>query len=164
MDELRNLYFGWMAQVAISDYRRRDDYLMLLEHLDNINFTYSIPFDENRFNDDQDLRYRFGYENNIAGYDIDEMSFRKGPCSILEMMVALSLKCEENFMSDPAYGNRISNWFFEMLQSLKLDGMTNDRYDEKWIDYRIYVFLNHIYEPGLFTIPNIAKDLRDVDI
>ncbi len=84
------------------------------------------------------------------------------------MMVALSLKCEENFMSDQAYGNRISNWFFEMLQSLKLDGMTNDRYDEKWIDYRIYVFLNHIYEPngsgGLFTIPNIDKDLRDVDI
>ncbi len=74
MDELRNLYFGWMAQVAISDYRRRDDYLMLLEHLDNINFTYSIPFDENRFNDGQDLRYRFGYQNNIAGYDIDEMS------------------------------------------------------------------------------------------
>ena len=109
MDELRNLYFGWMAQVAISDYRRRDDYLMLLEHLDNINFTYSIPFDENRFNDGQDLRNRFGQENNIAGYDIDEMSFRKGPCSILEMMVALSLKYEENFMSDPAYGNRISN-------------------------------------------------------
>lgn len=62
----------------ISDYRRRDDYLMLLEHLDNINFTYSIPFDENRFNDGQDLRYRFGYENNIAGYVIDEMSFGKG--------------------------------------------------------------------------------------
>ena len=82
---------------------------MLLEHLDNINFTYSIPFDENRFNDGQDLRYRFGYENNIAGYDIDEMSFRKGPCSILEMMVALAIKCEENFMSDPANGNRISN-------------------------------------------------------
>ena len=55
-----------------------------------------------------------------------------------------------------------------MLQSLKLDGMTNDRYDENSIDYRIYVFLNHIYEPngsgGLFKIPNIDKDLRDVDI
>lgn len=168
MNELRNLYFEWMAQVAISDSRTRDDYLMLLEHLDNMDFTYSIPMDENRFNDGQDLRYRFGYEYNIPEEDIDAMSCEKGSCSILEMMVALSLKIEENFMSDPAYGNRISNWFFEMLHSLKLDGMTNDRYDKYWIDHRIYVLLNHIYDPngsgGLFTIPDTKQDLRYVDI
>lgn len=165
-NSLNDFYFDWITLLVIKDANERDNYLYLLNRLNEINFYYTIPLDENRYIDGLSLRDRFAYENHIP--DEDMYIFQDKPCSVLEMMIALALKCEENIMSDPDYGDRISNWFLEMISSLQLQDMTNANFDQKWVDFRIQILLDREYNPdgfgGLFTIPNCKVDLRTVEI
>ena len=91
-----------------------------------------------------------------------------GPCSMFEMMIALSLRCEETIMDDPRYGNRTKQWFWQMIKSLGLNYMNDDGFDRNTFQMAIDKFLNHKYEPngkgGLFTIRECDKDLRQYDI
>ncbi len=166
--ELRSSYFDWMYElVADNEYFDHLPFRKLLIHLNSIPFAYSLPMDSNRETDGIDLRYRFGYEKDydprmIASYLDDR------PCTVFEMMVALSNRCEEQIMSDPEIGDRTGLWFWNMLVSLGLDYMTDNEYDEDYIDTIIDRFLNREYNAdgsgGLFTIENCSTDLRNVEI
>ena len=87
-----------------------------------------IPMDGNRAEDGIDLRYRFGHEQHYS--DAMVASFLDDrPCSVLEMMIALSIRCEEHIMDDPDVGNRTGQWFWSMIASLgsgpcMMDGLT----------------------------------------
>lgn len=167
VEKVKDLYFDWMTNLVIPDERIRRDYSQLLYALNNLIFYFTIPLDENRAVDGAQLRYRFGYENNIEQYIVkNELDNRE--CSMLEMMVALALRGEENIMDDPDLGNRMSSWFMEMIESLKLIEMTNDNFDQQWVEFRVDCLLNHKYEPngdgGLFTVTNPRKDMRNVEI
>lgn len=165
--KLNNLYFDWMASLAIPDTRKRKLYSKLLQHLHNSVFYFTLPLDENRYADGLDLRYRFGWEhgysNDVIGRTIDTRE-----TTMLEMMVALALRGEERIMSDNEFGNRMSNWFMEMIESLKLKHMTDLYFNPHWVDSRIDDLLNHDYAPdgegGLFTVKNPRQDMRTVDI
>lgn len=165
--DLHELYFDWLTKLVLVDDRVRDDYSMLLRTLHQREFTFTIQLDENRLADGIDLRYRFCYENHISQEGADILS-QSGPCSILEMMAALILKCEESILGEPEYGSYNHDWFMEMLNNLKIGNMSNDNFDEQWINYRLDILLDRNYEPngegGLFTIPNAKVDLRDVEI
>lgn len=91
-----------------------------------------------------------------------------GPCTVLEMLVALAVKCEENIMDDPNYGNRTGQWFWKMITNLGLSTMYNNKFDKKIVNIVIEKFLDREYEPngqgGLFVIRNCRKDLREVPI
>ena len=93
--------------------------------------------------------------------------FIDGPCSVLEMMVALAMSCE-NIMNDPQIGDRTGQWFWNMIISLGLGSMTDIRFDKEYCLEVIYRFLDREYEPdgkgGLFTIRNCDTDLRNVGI
>ena len=71
-------------------------------------------------------------------------------------------------MDDPCMGDRTKQWFWGMISSLGLGAMTDDRYDEKFVDDAIFRFLDRKYEPngrgGLFTIRNCREDMRTKDI
>ena len=91
--ELNQSYFAWMRQLVSNErYSKRLSYRKLLTHLHEVEFTYTLPMDGNRAEDGIDLRYRFGYEN-----DYSEPMIASGlddrPCSVLEMMIALSMRC-----------------------------------------------------------------------
>ena len=167
MDEQRisDEYFEWMCGLICGNrYAEAVSYRKLLAYLHSIEFTYSIPRDKNRAEDGLDLRYRFSYETNIKHAE----DYIHGPCSVLEMMVALAIRCEENIMDDPSYGNRTGQWFWGMIVNLGLGFMTDSRFDEKFVDNVIFRFLNREYEPdgkgGLFTVRNCKYDLRTVEI
>lgn len=166
--ELNNRYFRWMCQL-VSDprYLRGRSYHKLLRHLHSVNFIYSIPMDGNREADGIDLRYRFGYghsysDSYIASYLDDR------PCSVLEMMIALAIRCEENIMTDPDIGNRTSKWFWGMVDNLGLACMDDTNYDRDYVEEVIERFLNRDYEAngagGLFTVEHSKYDLRNVEI
>jgi hypothetical protein len=134
-------------------------------YLHDVEFTYSIPKDANRAEDGIDLRYRFTYD--YAGVE-DAECYIFGPCSVLEMMVALAVRCEETIMDDPGYGDRTSQWFWRMINNLGLGSMTDRRFDKYYVEDVVSDFLNRRYSPdgrgGLFTIRGCDSDLRRVEL
>ena len=105
--ELNNEYFEWMCQLVCNErYSRGLSYQKLLRHLHNIDFQYVILMDGNRAEDGIDLRYRFGYEKSYEGPMIASFLDNR-PCSVLEMLIALAFRCEENIMNNPDVGNRM---------------------------------------------------------
>ena len=164
-EELNDLYFDWMCQLVSDDYH--EDYQNLLHFLHGVEFTYIMEMDENRLKDGVALRYRFGRE---CGYPRDMIAsyFDEYPCSVLEMMVALAVRCEEDIMRNYDYGDRTPEWFWGMIDSLGLRSMTNRYFQVTAAKYIIQRFLNRTYKPngewGLFTVRNPKRDMRTVDI
>lgn len=166
---LRKEYFNWMLDLVVDRHQKRPSYLHLLHHLDDLYFTVSpmVPMDENRAVDGIDLRYRFGRETGHRDPEVAAMLDYR-PCSILEMMVALSLKMEESIMDDPEVGNRTGQWFWGMIVNLGLGGMYGANYDPVTVDQIISRFLDRAYDydgkGGLFTVRAPRKDMRTVEI
>jgi hypothetical protein len=163
-DQVNKEYFNWMCFLACPD---NPEYYGLLEQLHATDFEYSLDMDGNRAEDGMELRYRFGEEYSygmpvIAAYLDDR------PCSVLEMMLALAIRCEEHIMDNPDMGDRTSCWFGEMIDNLGLYGMHGPNYDSEYVDHVLYIFLNREYERngegGLFTIRDPKRDMRTTDI
>lgn len=167
-NELETEYFDWMYQlVCAKTYCENKSYYNLITYLYNTEFTYSISHDGNRAEDGVELRYRFGYEQEYPRGMITSFLDNKR-CSVLEMMVALSVRCEEHIMFDPDKGDRTGTWFWGMVKNIGLLPMDDINFDEPFVDYLIYRFLKRKYGPtgegGLFTVENPRKDLRQVEI
>lgn len=152
----RDDYFEWLCDMVCGKrYSKSVSYRKLLRQLYDTEFRWVIPMDRNRAEDGKDLRDRYG-------------RYFSGPCNILEMMIALAIRCEENIMDDPTIGDRTGQWFWEMIVSLGLGSMTDTRYDEEYVYSNLEIFMNREYEPngrgGLFTTRHCRDDLRDVEI
>lgn len=163
--ELEKEYFEWLCKLVCEDtLSEKISFHKLLSHLHKRKFTYSLKNDKNRALDGVALRRRFFMSYNLD----DDSEYLKGPCSVLEMMIGLSIRCEETIMDDPRYGNRTIQWFWGMVTNLGLGGMTDDHYDKKQVDEAIDILLKRNYKPngegGLFTVRNCDKDLRKFEI
>jgi len=154
-------YFEWLFDLVCGKrYAKEVSFRKLLIFLHETEFEYSIPNDANRARDGISLRHRFS------------LSFSdpvpEGPCSVLEMMVALAIRCEEDIADDPQLGDRTGQWFWGMVVNLGLGSMIDSRFDEELAKEIVYRFLDREYEPdgrgGLFTIRDIDRDLRKVEI
>lgn len=161
-NNLNNEYFAWLYQLVCGNrYSNHISYKSLLTYLYDTDFRYSILRDENRAEDGLELRHRFEYE-------YDYYPDVNGPCSVLEMIVALAIRCEETIMDDPHIGNRTSQWFWVMITNLGLGSMNDSRFDGRVVKDIIERFLDREYEPdgsgGLFKIQDCEYDLRDVEI
>jgi len=165
MNNIRELYFSWIVQ-QIGDDNKCGDYSNLLSHLFDTEFIFTNPMDGNRYEDGIELRYKFGYHNNISD-DIISAELDIFPCSVLEMMVALAIRMED-FMDDPDIGNRIPTWFWNMVDCLELSKSYDRRYDMDYVDRRLEIFMNREYSydgaGGLFQIINPPADLRTREI
>lgn len=158
-------YFEWLYNYVCKDKSHaRMSFRKLLSYLHEIEFIFSIPNDINRARDGVDLRYRFAME-------IDDeliLDYLDGPCSVLEMMVALAIRCEETIMDNTTYGNRTGQWFWNMMANLEIGQMFDEAFNEEFVDERINIFLERRYEPdgkgGLFYIKNCEEDLRRLEI
>ena len=162
---ISNEYFNWLYNLACSDrYDEPISYKQLLAQLHNTVFRYSIQRDENRAEYGINLRRLFAYDyTDIKCAD----KYLTGPCSVLEMMLALAIQCEE-IMDDTAYGDRTRQWFWGMVTNLGLGDMADNHYDKKYVSRVLERFLDRNYEAdgrgGLFRIKNCADDLRDIEI
>lgn len=166
--DISNEYFEWMCDLVYdSKYTNRLSYRELLSYLHNRKFDYFIALDGNRAEDGVDLRYRFAREKGYSDPAIATYLDYK-PCSILEMMVALVIRCEEHIMDDPDIGNRTGQWFWGMIFNLGLESMDDSNFDINRVCGVIDRFINREYEPngegGLFTVENCEYDLRTVEI
>lgn len=161
-------YFAWICEFVMKDRRcKKHSYNRLFSFLFDKEFTYIIDMDGNRAEDGINLRYRFSYANHYDDAVIASYLDNK-PCSVLEMLIALSIRCEEDKMGDPAEGDRTSVWFWEMIDNLGLGEMSDDMFDEDVAEGIVYIFLTRQYrangDGGLFTVDNPPRDMRTVEI
>ena len=165
--ELANRYFDWMCQLVTDRRYPSESYRRLLMRLHETEFTYSLPMDGNRAEEGIDLRYRFGREQDISDSMIASL-LDIGPCSVLEMMVALSVHCEEHIMDDPDIGDRTGQWFWGMVDNLGLSRMDDQSFDLRRVDGALARLLDRKYgrngEGGLFTVEDSRMDMRSVEI
>ena len=158
-------YFDWMYHLVCVGPK---SYKKLFSLLHNIEFIFVVPLDQNRYEDGVSLRYRFGeYEGVIAPVVSSEIDNR--PCSVLEMLIALSWRIEESIMSDNNYGNRTAEWFWTMMDNLRLGEMDDRNFDESYVCVALNKFMYRTYGPngsggGLFILQNPREDLRTIDI
>lgn len=171
---LDELYFEWITSIVIPDKNIKHSYYKLLELLHNIDYEYSNPLDQNRESDGKDLRYHFAYRAKLPESVIQENLVKRNGCSVLEMLIALSFKIEEEIMYDPTKGDRTSEWFGLMLYNLGLTEFS----DQNWIygitDNNVYSivkrFLDNDIDPygngGLFIFkkPKTDGSIRSADI
>ena len=164
-DRVNDEYFEWLCELVDSQrFSKRVSYRKLLMHLHAIEFTWFIPKDDNRADDGIQLRRRFS----LSRGDLTLQRCLHGPCSVLEMMVALAIRCEESIMDDALMGNRTGQWFWGMIRNLGLSPMSDSKFNRNFVDEIIARFLNREYEPdgrgGLFTVRHCDHDLRTVEI
>lgn len=163
-DRINNEYFEWLCNMVDSKrFSNVMTYEKLLRHLHNIEFTWFVPHDDNRASDGIQLRRRYALDK----YDISLQGYLRGPCSVLEMMVALAVRCE-TIMDDDGIGDRTGQWFWTMIHNLGLTPMTDKEFDMHQVDEIVARLLNREYEPdgsgGLFTVRNCEYDMRKIEI
>lgn len=162
--EIEKEYFEWMHEIVCGNrFSQNISYDKLLSYLHHVEFMYIIKKDANRAEDGVNLRYRFASDN-----DLDDVSdLLDGPCSVLEMMIALSIRCEE-VMDDPSIGDRTAQWFWKMIVTLGLGDMYDSRFNANNVDRTIERFLNRKYEAdgrgGLFRVKGCKNDMRKFEI
>lgn len=166
-DGITNEYFEWLCNLVCGKrYSKQVSYDRLLSRLHETEFRYSIYNDRNRAHNGTALRYRFALAQNYNDEYVSDVL--RGPCSVLEMMVAVAIYCEEHIMDEYRYGDRTGQWFWGMIVNLGLGAMIDRRFDIQYVDDVLDRFLNREYEPdgrgGLFRIERPPRDLRDVEI
>jgi hypothetical protein len=167
VNTIEDEYFDWLCHLACGGDRfRLKSYHDLLFVLHDRDFTWLIRNDENRAEEGISLRSRFASD---IGHNQNTIYVRMSwPCSILEMMVALAIRCEENIMDDPQIGDRTTQWFWSMIRSLGLNQMLDNYFDIDYVNMVLDAFLDRKYkrtgEGGLFTVRNCNSDLRDAEI
>ena len=158
---MQNEYFTWLMRKTKKTFKQRD----VLEHLHSIPFRYNILEDESRANDGVELRYTFGDDMGYSSVEICEYLDYIEP-SVLEVLVALAVRLEQDIMFNPIYGDRTSQWFDIMLKNLGLP-IKNEDYDKNMTEQIIQTFLDGSYDPdghgGLFVTKS-GRDMRNIEI
>jgi hypothetical protein len=166
-------YFEWLYELVCGKWEPRNlSFRRLLTFLYDTQFVPDNEMDRNRAVDGENLRGRFAEEcNDIPGIIPENnvsVTFQGKPCNMLEMMVALALRCEETIMEDADIGNRTGQWFWSMIVSLGLASMDDNRFHQSRAEFVIERFRRRDYQPngagGLFTLQNPKEDMRTLDI
>lgn len=129
---MRKRYLNWLID-QIDNVPNVDwnDYHLLIRELYKTTFIWSeetpeLAMDINRAKDGLYLRERFDYE---TGLTISEYFEEIGKdCSVLEMMIALAIRIENDIMGEgkDLYGR----WFWHMIKNIRLAKMDDYSFDE----------------------------------
>lgn len=158
-EDLVEEYHDWLLdQIRLDDYC--DRYERLLIFLSTEPFRWSMPHDENRAEDGFALRWKFS--------DVDFWTGRlPDRCSVLEMMIALSMRCED-VVWNPDDGNRVAEWFWEMVWNMGLMGQTNEQFSRVYCKICVDSMLNRQFcrngKGGLFRTKSPKIDMRKAEI
>lgn len=176
-DEVKRMYFNWLVhRVSLDDLDGRS-YTHLAYLLHSMEFYWSNELDENREKDGLYLRhFWFDVVNEEAdARDDPRMIFSfgalSGPCSVLEMLVALAVRIENDIMQEDDKGDRSPLWMYYMLFNLDLLGFDDDHIFDTTDSYVASIvrrMLDRKYDRdghgSLFPLYARREDRREVDI
>lgn len=112
-DEILEDYFSWLCDIVHAN-DPQDSFVELMKVLFDTDFYWVISNDINRAEDGKCLRTDFENQSLYSDYSV----IYEKPCSVLEMLIALSIRIDEEVMWNPDKGNRAVTWFWEMLENL----------------------------------------------
>lgn len=165
-DDIFEQYFVWLKNMVDTEERRSEDYICVLWKIYNQNFSPSLRMDLNRVADGYKLREMFVRFNCYDRNDISE--YMNMPSNLLEVIIAIAMRCENDIMIDLEEGDHFERWFWRMIFNLGFGDMTNLNYDELEADRILNRFALRRYSPdgygSLFYIEGCQSDMRKVDI
>lgn len=163
LEPIEHEYFNWL----IAKIKKRptswstptQSYWKLMRELQNTEFVWIVPMDDNRAEDGLELRREFVRETQV---DTDPDWMHIG-CSILEMMVAFARRAD--FATDR--GTR--DWFWEFLGNLGLADLNDaSNFDPQVVSEVLDRFIWRTYDyygiGGMFPIRDAQHDQRKVEI
>ena len=139
-----------------------DDYSLLLGELFDTPFEWRVPNDDNRAYEGMDLREQFCRDLRI---EYIPEHYPKN-CSMLELIIALALRCESMGEDDLDY----KNWFWELLTNCNLIDYSDDNYyvDGENSTEIIEKIINRTYTRkglgGLFPLKTSRRDQRKIEL
>lgn len=165
---LRDSYFHWLCGLVNAD-DPNCSYYDLMRILFDTEFRWSIRNDENRAQDGILLRGTFLKSSDSEGAGIGDI---QGPCTVLEMLIALATRIDIDIMWDPDKGDQTMRWFWEMVQNLGLDGFDDDDFEGedgyRFVPFIVDRWLDRRYRwdgiGGLFPLKNPTCDQRETEI
>lgn len=144
------------------------NYSHLMGLLDDISFRWSIDLDEDRADDGLMLRGSYGYLYHDDS-DIVVDALGDTPCSLLEMLVALSLRCYDEFLS--GFDERVASphkVFWDMIRNLGLTRQSDDNFSFKYVMEKCDTFLDRKYRSdgkgNIFRVNPHNLDCRKTEI
>lgn len=160
-------YFQWLCAVTKINSSAKS-YWILAKDLFKKEFYWTVPNDDNRAQDGKDLRNIFADNN---GYSKQERDYLDGPCSMLEMLIALSRRIEDT-MADPDKGDQTVRWFWMLIKNMGLDKFTDEDYADLCGPIIVEQILDEVLDRsykrsgkgGLFPLKSTKKDQRKVEI
>lgn len=115
------LYLIWRGGL-----QRFTKYGRLFDILHHIKFEVVLDRDDNREEDGCDLRNEYNVPNGFS-VSVDE-AFYARQCSVLEMLIALAIRVDDEIIGDPAEEHP-ERFFMEMIKNLKLDRFKGEHYE-----------------------------------
>lgn len=142
------------------------DHLELWRLLLRREFVWVNPMDRNRAIDGLELRadYLKRHSEKELGMYMDD------PCTVLEMLIALSIRIEFDLMSEPGEEAPM-RWFNLMINNLDLNKFSDDRLYSGWkaeADFILDRWMKKNYyscgEGSAFPLEKYKKDQRKMEI
>lgn len=138
-----------------------DTYNNLFMDLYTCDFTWSrtVPRDGDRAEDGLQLRQKLGFSDIL----------QDKPCSVLEMLIALAIRIDNELMYSFDEGDRTVQWFWEMIVNMGLGSQNDYNYDAAYVNSCIERFIRREYDAdgsngGIFVLSNPRENLKNVDI
>lgn len=154
--DIQKEYLGWLCKLVNAGPK----WHFLWSKLHSMAFVWIIDMDENRAEDGKYMRYLYGLEkadNGLSDEEIDE--YLAGPCTVLEFLVGLARRIEDDIMySADSDIDRTGEWFWEMIRNLGLEKYDDEHYSDVEVDDIVNRFMSRKYAKNgagnVFKIPD----------
>lgn len=155
-------YYNYILNIVDFGLPEHRKYSKLMYELNNIEFTWVLPMDENRDMDAIELRRSFLIDN---GYD-EFRDLWDTPRSVLEVLIAFSKRIEIEITGEPGE-DCLGRWFWVMLKNLDVL-MVDRRFDIRVLRSNIDVWLLREFDESgrgsIFPLKNWRNDQRKTDM
>lgn len=155
--DVKKDYFLWLMEQICFD---RDCYLELMTFLYETDFRYILHRDESRAVDGICLR------DDFESFSGERVSGK--PCSVLEMLIALSIRIDTEYISDLNDEQKAGKIFWEMIKNLRLDIFTDRHWNEQTVSEILDLWMERRFRSdgkgSIFPLKYSEKDQKNVEI